>query len=308
MNFIQVTCLQGEHQRGAKSGPLQYQMCTYYVRSSATGVSWLWSEEDNIRIIFVNNNNPALRELLLTTVTGFFMMAPFLRCLTGESAILLQKYLSNFKVTQWYENISLQDFVRLYETVSYHFVLRCYWKCLPVNFHRFLLRKQWHQEHLDLYCDKFSLTGQLHIYPYAKISLGMRPANTTRRYNITTSFIDWAHTQTDPWIWSWVCKQYTRYCASSAFYCSAVQTVIWLGGMVEVFLNESIIHLFIIIWVTMAHIGKSKYGVFARCWFSGFAIFGDVEWPLSVMQTKVSPIALMVWFPRDKSPKKILPA
>ena len=31
----------------------------------------------------------------------------------------------------------------------------------------------------------------------AGISLGMRPANERRRYNVTTSLIGWAHTQTD---------------------------------------------------------------------------------------------------------------
>ena len=32
-----------------------------------------------------------------------------------------------------------------------------------------------------------------HQSVYAEISLGMRPANERRRYNATTSLIDWAH-------------------------------------------------------------------------------------------------------------------
>ena len=32
------------------------------------------------------------------------------------------------------------------------------------------------------------------------ISLGMRPANERRCFNVMTSLIGWAHIQTDPWI------------------------------------------------------------------------------------------------------------
>ena len=35
-------------------------------------------------------------------------------------------------------------------------------------------------------------------YSLAGISLGMRPANERRRYNVKTSLMGWAHTSTDP--------------------------------------------------------------------------------------------------------------
>ena len=41
---------------------------------------------------------------------------------------------------------------------------------------------------------RVSLTRQADCYVLSGISLGMRPANERRRYNITMSLIDWAHT------------------------------------------------------------------------------------------------------------------
>ena len=43
--------------------------------------------------------------------------------------------------------------------------------------------------------------------PIVGISLGMRPANERRRYNVTTSFIDWVHTMTDLYICYYLCRR-----------------------------------------------------------------------------------------------------
>ena len=45
-------------------------------------------------------------------------------------------------------------------------------------------------------------------YANAGISVGMRPANEIRRYNVTTSLTGWAHTQTDPYEWRCVYNKF----------------------------------------------------------------------------------------------------
>ena len=79
-----------------------------------------------------------------------------------------------------------------------HYVSQCWSRSLsPYG----VTRPQWVNQ--DFSCFQKALTKSVHLTRafrvISRIILWIRPANERQSYNVTSSLIDWAHSQDDPW-------------------------------------------------------------------------------------------------------------